>query len=355
MSKISIIVPVYNVETYLARCINSILAQTFSDFDVILIDDGSPDRSGKICDEYAESESRIQVIHQKNGGLSAARNTGIKWAFEKSDSNWICFIDSDDWIHPKYLEVLYSAVIRDCTRMAIGGALWTYGEDLPEHVDEVSELWKPDDYYLRDATNATVSWGKIYLKDLFRSIRFPKGKIHEDEFVTYRILFSLPNISVIDSPIYAYFQNPSGIMRGRWTVGRLSVFDALANQISFFLKNDYEEIACKRFEAYLYNVKRNQKSIIECEVLSTAEKKRYLNTIKKRLRCILFKYWNRHWVPFRTNEESRQIYMFAFPELRTARFIWGKTKPLLKAIPVKHRLGKILRKAGNKERTIKKS
>ena len=137
MSKISIIVPVYNVESYLARCINSILAQTFQDFDLILVDDGSPDRSGHICDEYAAHESRIHVIHQKNGGLSVARNTGIEWAFEKSNSRWISFIDSDDWIHPKYLEVLYSAVIRDHTKVAIGGALWTDGEVLPDRTRQI--------------------------------------------------------------------------------------------------------------------------------------------------------------------------------------------------------------------------
>ena len=104
MPQISVIVPVYKVEAYLARCVDSVLAQTFSDFDLILVDDGSPDNSGAICDEYAEKDPRIVVIHQKNGGLSAARNAGIEWAFAHSNSQWLNFIDSDDWVHPEYLD-----------------------------------------------------------------------------------------------------------------------------------------------------------------------------------------------------------------------------------------------------------
>lgn len=353
MSKISIIVPVYNVESYLARCINSILAQTFQDFDLILVDDGSPDRSGHICDEYAAHESRIHVIHQKNGGLSVARNTGIEWAFEKSNSRWISFIDSDDWIHPKYLEVLYSAVIRDHTQVAIGGALWTDGEVLPEQLDEASVLWKPEDYYLKDATNATVSWGKIYWKNLFKNIRFPKGKLHEDEFVTYRILFSQPYISVVDSPIYAYFQNVNGITLGRWNTGRLSVFDVLEIQIDFFLENNYERIARQRFEMFFFNVKRHQKSIIECEELEEEEKRKLLKSIKKRMRHILLKYRNRHWLSFRTNEESREIYMYAFPMLRISRSIWLRTKSLLKRVPPVHSLGKLAKRCWRQREVCK--
>ena len=105
---ISVIVPVYKVEKYLSRCIDSILAQTYTDFELILVDDGSPDNCGKICDGYAEKDNRV-VIHQGNGGISAARNAGIDWAFENSDSEWIAFIDSDDWVHPLYLECLYNA------------------------------------------------------------------------------------------------------------------------------------------------------------------------------------------------------------------------------------------------------
>ena len=111
MAKISIVVPVYKVEKYLYRCVKSILEQTFFDFDLVLVDDGSPDSCGELCDEYAATDKRIQVIHQKNGGLSAARNSGIELCLKNSDSEWITFIDSDDWVHPRYLELLYEAAI----------------------------------------------------------------------------------------------------------------------------------------------------------------------------------------------------------------------------------------------------
>ena len=110
MAKISVIVPVYKVEQYLNRCIDSLLCQTFSDFELILVDDGSPDACPAICDSYAEKDARVHVIHQANGGLSAARNAGIEWSLQKSDSEWISFVDSDDWVHERYLESLFSAV-----------------------------------------------------------------------------------------------------------------------------------------------------------------------------------------------------------------------------------------------------
>ena len=110
MAKISVIVPVYKVEETIGKCIESILNQTYPDFELILIDDGSPDRSGVICDEYSKKDGRIKVIHKKNAGVSSARNAGIEWVLENSDSEWISFVDSDDWVHSDYLSKLYGAV-----------------------------------------------------------------------------------------------------------------------------------------------------------------------------------------------------------------------------------------------------
>ena len=128
MPKISVIVPVYNVEPYLHRCVDSILVQTHTDFELILVDDGSPDNCGVICDEYAQKDSRIHVIHQQNGGLSAARNAGIDWAFANSDSQWLSFIDSDDWVHPCFLEYLYRAVQETDAKVSACGIRKVEGE-----------------------------------------------------------------------------------------------------------------------------------------------------------------------------------------------------------------------------------
>ena len=110
MGVISIIVPVYKVEKYLKRCVDSILEQTFRDFELILVDDGSPDQCGRICETYAEKDGRIIALHRENGGLSAARNTGLDWMFANSESSYVTFIDSDDWIHPQYLETLLGTI-----------------------------------------------------------------------------------------------------------------------------------------------------------------------------------------------------------------------------------------------------
>ena len=134
MALISVIVPVYNVEAYLVRCIDSILVQSFEDFELFLIDDGSPDRCGAICDEYAKRDKRIHVIHQQNKGLSEARNAGIECALH-SDSEWITFIDSDDWVHPKYLQALIECAARFDADLVIGEFEKTHGEE-PNVIEE---------------------------------------------------------------------------------------------------------------------------------------------------------------------------------------------------------------------------
>ena len=143
MPTISIIVPVYKVEKYIHRCVDSILGQTFTDFELILVDDGSPDGCPAICDKYAANDSRIHVIHQQNGGLSAARNAGIDWAFANSDSQWLSFIDSDDWVHPEYLQRLLDAALGHDVSVSICGYEQTEGsepvispETLPPHLME---------------------------------------------------------------------------------------------------------------------------------------------------------------------------------------------------------------------------
>ncbi|RGM21729.1 glycosyltransferase family 2 protein [Eubacterium sp. OM08-24] len=163
---ISVIVPVYKVEEYIYRCVDSILAQSFKDFELILVDDGSPDNCGKICDEYAQKDKRITVIHKENGGLSDARNTGIDWALKNSNSNWITFIDSDDWVHTDYLKNLYNAVKENNVDISVCGYVNTTGEDdLHTKNSEINTLLcTPEDFFINNNINAVVAWGKLYKK-----------------------------------------------------------------------------------------------------------------------------------------------------------------------------------------------
>jgi len=235
MPTVSVIVPVYKVEKYIYRCVDSILGQTFSDFELVLVDDGSPDRCPAICDEYAAKDPRVHVIHQENGGLSAARNAGIDWAFANSNSQWISLIDSDDWVHPEYLEQLLVGATQTELPICICGYAETGGEDpivIPEQL--TLETWRTENFFTQHNVNAVVAWGKLYRKDLFKNIRYPLGKVHEDEFITHRLLFQSDTLAVIPAPLYCYYQNPEGITKVPWNPTRLHALEALEERIAYF-------------------------------------------------------------------------------------------------------------------------
>ena len=243
---ISVIVPVYKVEPFIHRCVDSILNQSFCDFELILVDDGSPDNCGAICDAYAEKDSRVHVIHQPNSGLSGARNAGIDWVFANSDSRWITFVDSDDWVHCRMLEILLNAVKRADVRIGICGFVETSGEELremekyPEH-----EIWKPDAFYVQRHVPATIACAKLYDRALFEECRYPIGRIHEDEFVTYHLLFKCQQVVYVSVPLYYYYMNTASITKSRWTPKRLDALDAKEEQLRFF--REKENISMYRF------------------------------------------------------------------------------------------------------------
>ena len=235
MPQISIIVPVYKVEPYIHRCVDSILAQTFTDFELILVDDGSPDNCPAICDEYASKDKRIHVIHQSNGGLSAARNAGIDWAFANSDSEWLSFIDSDDWIHKEYLQQLYDACVKNNLSISACAFMRT-DKTMIEHeeVDSILEIYDPETLWSQ-RREVTVASTKLYAKNLWKDIRFPLGKLHEDEYITYRLLFLCDNIGYISFALYYYYQTPNSIMHLGWSLKRSeNSIEALEGQLDYF-------------------------------------------------------------------------------------------------------------------------
>ena len=230
MPEISVIVPVYKVEEYLSECVDSILAQSFTDFECILVDDGSPDRCGAICDEYAVKDSRIHVIHQQNGGLSAARNSGIEWVVNNSGSNWICFVDSDDVVSPQYLAVLYrSANKSGCMLSSCGVERFS---DRPSYKDQIREDWEncierlSFSEYLRCQMSGVFAMGvcnRLYSREVFNSVRFHMGMTHED-IVFAGDLLKVDNLSVacVDTPLYFYRQRASSIMQSQVSSGKCS-------------------------------------------------------------------------------------------------------------------------------------
>ena len=257
MPSISVIVPVYKVEAFLGRCVDSILAQSLDDFELILVDDGSPDNCGQICDAYAAKDSRVRVIHQENGGLSAARNAGIDWAFTCSDSQWLAFVDSDDWVHRDYLQQLYAAAAETGCLLSACSFQRTAGEELPEAVARHGICLSADDYYCGEGSETgagVVAWNKLYHKSLFQTLRYPVGKLNEDEFTTYRLVYAAGKVAVTDAVLYAYYQNPDGIMRSRWNPRRLHILEAFRQQIDFARETENERLRKHCVRNYLFAV-----------------------------------------------------------------------------------------------------
>ena len=298
MPSISVIVPVYRVEPYLNRCVDSILKQTCRDFELILVDDGSPDRCGEICDEYARQDTRIHVLHKENGGLSDARNAGIDWVLDNSDSQWLTFIDSDDWVHPELLARLLDAATAFNLAISVCGYQQTQEAEptvLPE--DMLPSRWMPKRFYMERFVNATVAWGKLYRKSCFANIRYPVGKIHEDEFVTYRLLFAQESIAVIPAPLYAYFINPKGIIRSAWSPKRFHAWEAYDRQLAFFTAMGDEELVRFRYRGFLENALVNEESARQAEDSPEviAARKRIHATIKDLLKRMSRRHYLNFW------------------------------------------------------------
>ena len=172
MPQISVNVPVYKVEPYLRRCVDSILGQSFFDFELILVDDGSPDACPAICDEYAAKDKRVHVIHQENSGPAAARNAGIDWAIINSDSQWPSFVDSDDWIHKQMFELLLRANSEANSDICVAEyqVIKKSSEAFNEKLDFSSietAICSPDDMYLIRSVNPATAWGKLFRKTCF--------------------------------------------------------------------------------------------------------------------------------------------------------------------------------------------
>lgn len=239
MCEIKVIIPVYKTEKYLDRCVNSILNQSFKNYEIILVDDGSPDRCPEMCDTYAAKNNRIHVVHQTNAGLSAARNTGLDYNIE---CNYVSFIDSDDWIHPLFLESLFSSIQDTRCAMAMSGHQKTNGTIISDVQEPLyPTVYSAEECYCLKTISTTPAWGKLFEKDLLQDFRYPINRIHEDYYTTWKLLFRAQNIAVVSQPMYFYFQNPEGIMRSSWKPCHMDFFPAMDEKIAFFHENHFEK------------------------------------------------------------------------------------------------------------------
>lgn len=281
MPKISVIVPVYKVEKYLNRCVESILNQTFKDFELILVDDGSPDSCPAICDEYVAKYECIHVIHKENGGLSDARNFGIEWTFNNSDSEYITFIDSDDWVHGRFLEILYSSCVENGVKISSCGINCVKEKVKDIELNDVSGVVGSAeslfDSYKGAGFSINIACGKLYRKELWQSVRFPFGRFHEDAFTTYKLLFQCEKVSFTDKKLYYYFQNEDSIMHKESIEKIIDNLDAYEEQIKFFKLNHYnklvKEFVLEYLTVLLLTTERNYKNKKYFKVLCSRKNK----------------------------------------------------------------------------------
>lgn len=246
---ISVIIPVYRVEAYLKRCVDSVLAQTYTNMEVILVDDGSPDNCPIMCDAYAQQDGRVQVIHQKNAGLSGARNAGI----DVAKGAYLAFVDSDDYLAPDFLEKLYTACVETGSDMSV--CRWEYvrGDEIPQKGTGETVLYTGREMqanlYTPDGAYYVVAWNKLYRRELFWEIRYPLGRIHEDEATTYRIYDEVKQAAFVDCSLYGYFVAPSSITRG-FNPKRLDWVKAVAERIDFYEQKQYQELMVPALQAF---------------------------------------------------------------------------------------------------------
>ena len=245
--EISIIVPVYQVEKYLNECIDSILAQTFTDFELILVDDGSPDNCPALCDAAAEKDSRVRVIHQQNKGLSGARNAGINVA----RGNWLGFVDSDDMIDPTFCEKMLHAAVQAGAEMAVCNILRMKEN---KALDSYQEHCLKDEVLSREEIVHRIQLSPFYMvmtrlcrREVFEKIRFPEGKNYEDAFTAPEILERVNKAACVAEPLYQYRLRSGSIMHAAVTLKNLEEVYANYALFQYTMKYRKYDEACLQY------------------------------------------------------------------------------------------------------------
>lgn len=229
--KISVVIPVYNVKDFLTECVESVLVQTFENFEILLIDDGSTDGSKKLIDELIKKDERIRVFHKENGGLSSARNVGIR----KSEGEFLAFVDSDDSVKPSFLKELYESIKEDNSDVSVCG----YGLEIPEKrtLSGKEACIK----LLTEQKNLDIlAWNKLYKKSLFleNNIFYPEGKLHEDNLTTYKLYSKAKKVSFIPKSLYNYRKRPGSITEANKKELHLEMRELAAREAIAHLESD---------------------------------------------------------------------------------------------------------------------
>ena len=277
--KISIIIPVYKVEAYLPKCLDSVLQQTYRNLEIILIDDGSPDGCGKICDEYSKKDARISVIHKENTGVARARNDGI----EAATGAYISFIDSDDWISPRAYEWMYKYIKKYKADCAVGGCVTVKDQNgklkFPKNTFSYKATCETSEGVIKNLLlNASAMWNRLFRREIFETLRFPQGRINDDEVTVLHAYAQCKKIVFVNRPTYFYRIRENSITTSCFSIRNVDYYyNSLDNEQ--FIREQLPQLQlCAEFKVV--------KSLLYCYVnlrkLSDSEEKRKLKKELKR-------------------------------------------------------------------------
>lgn len=249
MAIISVIVPVYKVEELLPQCVDSILNQTFRDFELWLVDDGSPDRCGEMCDEYAAKDARIRVIHKPNGGLSDARNA----ALDKVTGEYITFVDSDDWLPPDSFQTMYDALVKNGADVAVGNML-----SVTDEGEEGKFYWPAEKETVLTGDDVFQTFcqpcapNRLYRAEIFKELRYPVGRLYEDVFIYHNVLDHVNKLVFTGRLNYYYRLRSGSIMRSAYSIRFTDIIDAVMERVKW-LEGKGQTLLANEARLFIYS------------------------------------------------------------------------------------------------------
>lgn len=285
MELISVIVPVYNVEEHLEKCLSSIVNQTYKNLEIILVDDGSTDSSGEICDRYAMCDERFVVIHNENGGVSAARNAGVA----KATGEYIMFVDSDDYVESDIAEFLLNLTLQYDADISMCGFKYADTEGntwnqtdlaVAEGCISGNDFWQR--FYSGGRIIGVTLWAKLYKRSLWNDVFFPVGKLHEDEFVTHILIKNCKSIAVSKKPLYYYVQRKGSIMNTQFMTQNFDSAEGILMRCRFFYEQKEYDNAAKSLTMAMYNIIRG----LDLLEIPTSSDKNRVRELKKEFRSL---------------------------------------------------------------------
>lgn len=281
---VSVIIPAYNAEKYLGFCLDTVIAQTHKKLEIIVINDGSKDNTDKICDEYAEKDSRIRVIHQENRGVAFARNVGL----DEAAGEYIAFIDSDDYVKSNYIEVLLKTCTENCSNITICKSIDTYKRELFDLPVSYNARTYESMFLLQNISYLDVCYevviSMIFHKSVFDDLRFPVGLIYEDSYIYYDLIKNAGKITFIDTVLYYYYLSSNSIMRSDFSVKKYDILTSYEKKLEVLKRNNCKQSYQIVSRDYLYTVSGMIGQTKYCDKFTSEFKKQKIKELRKKYR-----------------------------------------------------------------------